>query len=390
MNLETRKNLTRPRRILSIDGGGIRGVIAAEILLKIEDILCNRDTPWNCLADYFDLIGGTSTGSILASALAMGMRVQDILDLYVNHGHDIFSPNVFWKRWLFSRYKSQPLERRLKDLFGDKTLDSNELKTFLAIVSKNATTARNYFFINHPDNRFYDDNQSLPLWQLIRASTAAPSFFPPQSMTVKTHGKKHDYEFIDGGMSMFNNPGFQLFVEATQPQYRICWKTGADNLLLVSIGTGFSSNTIAFERAKRHTILNWAPYAIGTLMEDASVQQNFIMGLIGTTPPELQRRMDDELRNLSIPICRELQDLQHSDASPHATQLSNLLTYHRYTTVFSETRFQDLKLKSITPNQVAAMDAVAQIPALKEIGQAIADEQVRPEYFDNFLHPDSE
>ncbi|USR90890.1 patatin-like phospholipase family protein [Phormidium yuhuli AB48] len=383
MTLETRKTLTRPRRILSIDGGGIRGVVAAEILLEIEKILCHNNTPWSCLADYFDLIGGTSTGSILASAIAMGMKVQDILDLYINHGREIFTPNVFWKRWLFSRYKSQPLEKKLKELFGYKTLESKDLKTFLAIVSKNATTARNYFFINHPDNRYYEDNQSLQLWQLIRASTAAPTFFPPERMTVKTRGKKHNYEFIDGGMSMFNNPSFQLFVESTQPKYRIGWKTGADNLLLVSIGTGFSSNLIPFERAKRHTLLNWAPYAIGTLMEDANVQQNFIMGLIGQTPPDLQRLMDNELENLSIPSCSGLQDTS-------AGTFPSLLTYHRYTTVFSEARFRQLQLDTITPAQVATMDAVDQIQTLRDIGQAIAREQVRAEYFDNFRHEDTD
>ena len=91
--------------------------MAAEILLEIEKILCHNNTPWSCLADYFDLIGGTSTGSILASAIAMGMKVQDILDLYINHGREIFTPNVFWKRWLFSRYKSQPLEKKTERAF---------------------------------------------------------------------------------------------------------------------------------------------------------------------------------------------------------------------------------------------------------------------------------
>ena len=202
-------------------------------------------------------------------------------------------------------------------------------------------------------------------------------------MTVKTRGKKHNYEFIDGGMSMFNNPSFQLFVESTQPKYRIGWKTGADNLLLVSIGTGFSSNLIPFERAKRHTLLNWAPYAIGTLMEDANVQQNFIMGLIGQTPPDLQRLMDNELENLSIPSCSGLQDTS-------AGTFPSLLTYHRYTTVFSEARFRQLQLDTITPAQVATMDAVDQIQTLRDIGQAIAREQVRAEYFDNFRHEDTD
>ncbi|MFP4219462.1 MAG: patatin-like phospholipase family protein [Phormidium sp.] len=384
-----RQQLTRPKRILSIDGGGIRGIIAAKVLLKIEKILCRPETPWNCLADYFDFMGGTSTGSILAAALARGMKVQDVLSLYLDYGREIFTKNWFLQQF-WSKYSSQPLEKKLKEIFGEGPLGSEDLKTLLMIVTKNATTSHNWFFVNSPNNKFYPINRDIPLWQLIRASTAAPTFFPPQTISINNQS----YDFIDGGMSMFNNPTFQLFLEATKAQYGIGWETGQDKLLLVSVGTGFSLNVIPPGRAKNYHLIDWAKYSISTLMEDANVQQNFLMSLIGNSPDELRSQMSRELASLSIPTFNELPELASAAwvglDRDRSSYLSNLLSYHRYTVVFSHNRFAELGLSHIDPKKVAAMDCVDEIPALLEIGTAIAQEQVRAEDFDNFLHADSE
>ena len=77
--------MDRPKRLLALDGGGIRGVIAAEVLTKIEELLITENSPWECLGDYFDFIGGTSTGAILAAGLAKGMKARDLLDFYVKN-----------------------------------------------------------------------------------------------------------------------------------------------------------------------------------------------------------------------------------------------------------------------------------------------------------------
>ncbi|HBB31621.1 MAG TPA: hypothetical protein DDZ80_15885 [Cyanobacteria bacterium UBA8803] len=76
--ISEQKDLERSKRLLSLDGGGIRGLIAVEALVALEKILCSPNGKWNCLADYFDFIGGTSTGSILATGLALGMRAEEI------------------------------------------------------------------------------------------------------------------------------------------------------------------------------------------------------------------------------------------------------------------------------------------------------------------------
>lgn len=383
-----REHLTRPKRLLSIDGGGIRGVIAAKVLLRIEDILCRPDTPWDCLADYFDFIGGTSTGSILAAGLARGMKVRELLELYLDRGQEIFTKNWLLGR-LWAKYTARPLEKALQDTFGTTTLGSDRLKTLLLIVAKNVTTSHNWFFVNTPNNKFYDANQHLPLWHLIRASTAAPVFFPPHSFTIDGA----PFEFIDGGVSMFNNPAFQLFLEATKEEYGIGWKRGKENILLTSVGTGFRQRTIPLGRAQNYTILNWAGYTVSTFIEDANAQQNFLMSLIAHTPPEQQEQMSQELSAMSVPDLKDLPELaavENGDRSPSrsAVRTSNLLTYHRYTTSFNETRFKQLGLSHIEPKSVAEMDCVDQMPALLEIGAAIAQEQVQRSDFEDFMHPD--
>src|SRR5690242_7674114 len=263
-----------PKRLLSLDGGGIRGLIEAEVLSEVESQLqqlTGKDRP---LCEYFDLIGGTSTGAILAASLAMGLRASDLRDFYLKLGKQVFTPEFFLIRF-WHKYPSKPLENALKDVLGaDTTLGDSRLRTLLLIVSKNTTLGSTWFFANNPRGKFFSQNRSLPLWQIVRASTAAPTYFPPQAIKVPSGpATTHAYEFVDGGVSTYNNPSMQLFLEATEPDYNIGWPTGVDNLLLMSLGAGFSPETIAEGKAAHYNALNWAQYAIEELMGDANLQQ---------------------------------------------------------------------------------------------------------------------
>ena len=364
--------MDRPKRLLALDGGGIRGVIAAEVLTKIEEILITKDSPWDCLGDYFDFIGGTSTGAILAAGLAKGMQAQELLDFYVKKG-----PQVFKRSWrskipglgqLWTKYEAGPLEKELRDIFVDSdsrplTLGFSDPKSLVMIVSKNASSGDTWFFVNAKDSKFYQTNAKLPLWQIIRASSAAPTFFPPRTITVNNES----HEFIDGGMSSYNNPAFQLFVEATQPEYGIRWDTGEKKMLLVSIGTGFRSEKIPYPKAQNFNALSWAPYAIGSFMDSANLQQNILMQLMSQKPPDQK---------------------PGSGTDYISEKFQPLLTYHRYTISFTRERFKKLGLADIDVNAVQAMDCIDQIPELQRIGQAIADEQVQEDDFKDLLHPD--
>jgi hypothetical protein len=383
-----RTNLNRPKRLLSLDGGGIRGIISAEILLKIEKIICERpNSPWHCLADYFDFIGGTSTGAILAAGLANGMKVKDLLTFYLEDGPKIFTKNKILKR-MRARYDPTPLENRLQAIFGDTTLGSKQLKTSLMIVTKNVTVNSPWFFVNHPNSKYFNINRDIPLWHLIRASSAAPVYFPPHHF--KIGGEL--YEFIDGGMSMFNSPSFQLFLETTYNRYGVGWERGKDRLLMISVGTGFSDNRIEFGNAKRHNLLDWARYAVNTLMEDAKVQQHILMELISGPPKtiinyEVSKFIPKALQLSPVTILEEnpFQLLSYRRYSPSLTSDGlNELQQHldNLSTDFKELT---LRLQQIDPNLVTSMDCVKQIPALRDIGQAIAEISVSDKDFEGFL-----
>lgn len=388
MTLIERLELRRPKRLLSIDGGGIRGIIAAEILIKIEDLLCRPNSRWRCLADYFDFIGGTSTGAILATGLALGMSARELRDFYVRLG-----PIVFHKRWLigrlWSKYDARPLERQLQYLFGDALLGSDQLRTLLMLVAKNVAMDKIWFFVNNPRNKFIGVNGKIPLWRLVRASTAAPTFFSPYALII---GNGREIEFIDGGVSMFNNPSFRLFLEATIPRYAVGWEVGADQILLISIGTGFQEKKITKGKAKNYTLLHWAPYLVEVLLEDANTHQDILMKLISHVPkPE---SIEGEMEGLSMPTANEVRQLQAyvqaegKDVRATAFE-TRMLTYHRYTTALTRKRFDRLGLpQEIDPEKVARIDCIDQVEALRVIGQAVAKEQVSPEDFRGFLHED--
>ena len=131
----------------------------------------------------------------------------------------------------------------LRDVIGaDTTLGSEKLRTLLMMVMRNATTDSPWPLSNNPKAKYneparVDCNLKLPLWQLVRASTAAPTYFPPEVVRVG-----RDFIFVDGAVTMFNNPAFQLFLMATSEPYRLVWPTGEDNMLLISVGTGASAN----------------------------------------------------------------------------------------------------------------------------------------------------
>ena len=221
----------------------------------------------------------------------------------------------------------------------------------------------------------------MPLWQVVRASTAAPTYFEPETIQIPDRkGAMSSYEFVDGGVSTFNNPAFQLFLEATHANYRLGWQTGPDKLLLVSVGTGFSPNKIAQGGAARQTLVGWAGYAIRALMDDASLQQSVILQLIGQTPRP--HHIDREL-GTGLPDNPETAVL-----SPSLGSLK-LFTYHRYTVSLTRERLTELGLPGIDPEKVSALDAVNQAGNLQLIGKKIADEQVRVEDYAPFFKESS-
>lgn len=373
----------RPKRLLSIDGGGLCGLIPAESLILIEkqlDDLTGQQLP---LCDRFDLIGGTSTGAILAAGLCLGLRAAQLRDFYLNFGKGIFTKTFFLTRFWHS-YPSAPLEAHLKDVFGENTtLGSNKLRSQLLIVAKNATLGTTWFFSNNPRGKYFSTNAALPLWQIVRASSAAPTFFPPQKIMVPDdRGQVHNYEFIDGGVSTYNNPSFQVFLEASDPDYVNGWPTGPDKLLLLSLGTGYNAITVDEGKASGYNLLDWARYTVHGLMGDANLQQNVLMHLIGEHPAGPVVASPAEMAAVRASGAPGEDALAFVDNGLGAKKL---LTYQRITVSLTRARLDGLDLKDIDPVKVREMDAADQIGNMQRVGAAVAREQVKMELLKKFF-----
>jgi predicted acylesterase/phospholipase RssA len=374
---------TRPRRLLAIDGGGLLGIIPAEALILMEQQLNQITGTQRPLCDRFDLIGGTSTGAILAAGLAKGLSATELRDFYLQYGRDIFAKSFLPVR-LWHKYPSQPLEKHLKDVLGESTaLASSTLKTMVLIVTKNTTLGNDWFFTNNPKSKFFANNSGLPLWQVVRASTAAPTYFPPQTISVPDDsGKKQKYDFIDGGVSSYNNPALQVFLEATVPQYGIGWPMGADRLMLISLGTGFNSVAIQSGKASSYWVLDWARYLIKEMMNEANLQQNMLMHLIGCRPDAVQSATKELVTSGAASGVPDESTLNLLGAGLAAQKL---VTYQRITVGLTRQRLDQLGLPDVDPIKVREMDAADQIPNMQRVGAAVAKEQVKMEAFRGFF-----
>ncbi|MCB9252897.1 MAG: patatin-like phospholipase family protein [Flavobacteriales bacterium] len=364
-----------PKRILSLDGGGIRGALTLGYLKKIETILREKEKDPNLLlCDYFDLIGGTSTGSIIAASLAIGLEVDEIKDKYMVLGGKIFGKKRdWWKPWetykyLKANYSYQALEDSLKDLFKDYTLGGSELKTGLCIVAKRADTNSVWPLINHPDGKFFDSpigkNKNIPIWQAVRASSAAPTYFAPQMIDV---GDGQTAAFVDGGVSMANNPALTLLMVATLKGFPFHWPMGEDKIEIVSVGTGYSVFSKQVGEIDDATMLTWAANVPDMLMQDASWQNRVVLQWLSNSPTA--ESLDGEMETLNEDYIGE----------------KPLIKYLRYNFPLTKKTLNDLNLKGKTFNDKEVASIIEMSNAenryiLYDIGEA-ASKEVKPEHF---------
>lgn len=239
--------------MLALDGGGIRGVFTLTVLEQIERQLRAETGDDDLrLGQYFDYIGGTSTGAIIATMLSWGMPVEQVMANYIEQSKAMFRKQSWYQRHKY-KFQAAGLTSFFQSTFVEDdgslaTLGTEKLKSKLLVVTRNATTGSPWPLTNNPDAKYNDRNQlgcnlDLPLWQIVRASTAAPSFFPPEVFVITGEGdfsKGEACAFEDGGVTPYNNPAYLLYLKATLPEYRTNWDVGTDKLSLVSIGTGLS------------------------------------------------------------------------------------------------------------------------------------------------------
>lgn len=367
---------TGKKKILALDGGGIRGMITVEILGELENMLrreLDQDEDF-VLADYFDYISGTSTGAIIAAALSLGWPVDKIRRFYVESGEKMFDKANLLKRFKY-KYEDEALREILLQEFGEQTtLGSPELKTLLMMVMRNASTDSPWPISNNPEARFNDPgrtdcNLNIPLWQLVRASTAAPVYFPPEKVSVGDQ----DFVFVDGGITMYNNPSFQTFLMATLEPYNLCWDTGEDRMLIVSVGTGTSPAAN----------LDLAPGDMNLLYNASSIPSALMCAALNEQDL-LCRTFGKCLHGDELDL--EVGDLICSNEKPNFRGPVNprLFTYLRFNAELTEQGLSKLNLGDLKPEKVQRLDSVEYIDDLQAIGHAVASE-VKKGLFSNFL-----
>ena len=382
MGLHERISRPGPKKLLAIDGGGIRGVLALGILQKIEDVLKSKSKSSSfCLADYFDYIAGTSTGAIIAAGLSAGMSVGDILTFYKAAGAQMFVKANLLDRLRF-KYEDEPLALKLKEVFGaDTDFGSDKLRTLLLMVMRNATTDLPWPLSNNPYAKYNDAvradcNLKFPLWQLVRASTAAPTYFPPEVIVLPggVGAKDKQYVFVDGGVTMYNNPAFQMFLMATLDRYwagkpELRWPAGVDNMLIVSVGTGTSPDARAGLQPEQMNLLFNAATIPSALMFAALNEQDLLCRIFGSCVA-------------GDPIDAEIGDLV-GGVGPLGPQ-QKLFTYIRYNAELTRAGLDRLGCRELSPEVVQKMDSIDAIPDLMTVGAKVAELKVEATHFEAF------
>ena len=206
-------------KILSLDGGGVRGYLSILILEKLEKALNRILNEEKVIAERFDLIAGTSTGGIIATALAIHKSAKEIREIYEQMMKVVFVPTA--KGLKKPKYNQKVLKKILKEIFDNKTL--NDVKTHLCITSVDIATSKPKFF-KSPYLEIYHQRADEKLVDIALATSAAPIFFPLANT-------KHFHFLADGGL-IANNPSMIAVLEG----YKIT--KNFDKIKLLSIGTG--------------------------------------------------------------------------------------------------------------------------------------------------------
>ncbi len=307
-----------PKRMLALDGGGTRGIISIAFLKQIEATLQQKLRRGDdfVLAEYFDMIGGTSVGSILATMLALGWRVQTVEQTFTT-----WAPEVFKRLASFNdRYDAAALSNKISEVVRSETLSSDKLKTGLCIVAKRADTNSPWVMTNNPHGRFFTGdgnaiaNGDYLLHDVIRASTAAPTLFSPKEIEINAWHKggvryaEKGY-FMDGALSPHNNPSYQMFLLARLRGHNLggapvealkkhtqngkTWQLGPDNLLMISVGTGSCATRVRRSFFRVYEAVG----ALRSMIHDG--EQLAVAQMQAMSQPRLSWTIDSEIGDLA-------------------------------------------------------------------------------------------
>ncbi len=279
-------------KILSLDGGGVRGVMAARILQKVEQQI--QESKGQSLQEYFDLIAGTSTGSLIAAAVVSGMDSNQVLNLYKNETLEIFPYQTRWSRKrlpLIAKYGISAPKFSNQGLINvmQKYLVKNQVpikikdvvKPNILIVAYNMYKDDPSFFVNQ-DSLWYSD---IPLWEICVSSASAPTYFPPYELK----GQDKSYPYIDGGVAA-NNPTLAAVGYAIKLGHKL------EEISVISIGTGETTNAYTFEKIVGWGLSEWAiPLFSLTLNAQAGANNLVAEQILGISNAKCYLRLQFQL-----------------------------------------------------------------------------------------------
>ncbi len=254
--------LNRKLRILSLDGGGVRGIMSAQILMRIESVLKQEYGDDFKIGDYFDIIAGTSTGGIITSIILIKndddeliYSAKDVVDLYYDNNDDIFKKPFLHKLKTFfgffgSQFKEDGLEDVLENYFGNKQL--KELKKPSLICSYDTNQRKCVIFKQHLAE--VDASHNFYLKDVVRGATAAPTYFKPAKIKSITGD---EYCLIDGGIYA-NNPAMCALVEVNKIFEKDNGKKfNIRDIKIISLGTGDYNKKYSWDKIRKWGIVNW-------------------------------------------------------------------------------------------------------------------------------------
>ncbi len=259
----------KARRILSLDGGGIRGLVSSLWLQAAEDALARAGKPG--LRNNFDLLAGTSSGALIVCGLAVGIAPDKIMELFREQRDRIF-PGIAERLWsragrVFTqgpsapRYSGKGLDEVLQEVFGKTTLGQLEDKV---MVTSYDTISRTPIIFKSFDPRHKD----LLIWEVCRATASAPTYFPAHGMVVDGQQRS----LIDGGV-VANNPTALAIAEALRQDSGV---SQCSELLVLSVGSGARNRPISLKSAQEWGALEWAVPIIDVLFDGNSDSVDYI------------------------------------------------------------------------------------------------------------------
>ena len=248
--------MSERRRILSIDGGGVRGIIPAMVLAALER------TTGKPARDHFQFLAGTSTGGVIAGALAAGIPAERLVSLYERRGPELFRriPGLTFLRRVITgtMYDVKTLNRMLAEELGNHAdWQMNDVPNDIMITAKGLDDGHQWYFVKDRPGAKPGRTGSLRLVDCVTASAAAPTYFGPWE--VKPLGL-----LVDGGTGVAGNPTYQACVEAFE--YMKTYKP--KETTVVSLGTGRF-----LDRPRPTWILSWLEWILSELLRSPGEQQ---------------------------------------------------------------------------------------------------------------------